>query len=359
MAGGLRVDFEKGSFGIITKSLGRGASADVFKVERYREAPCFCGLFKKAVPDGLLALKEVPDSALAEAEISIYQKLNQKAHVNFLTLFFHQRINDGTYWLHLTYFDAPDLRKVLRKRSITSVEMMHIITQSVAALVFLQSSEIVHADLKPENMLWNRKISQLKFIDFGCASMPGMDYPELVCAGPYRGPSALFKEPYSHEIDSWALGCILYELPIGDKPLFEISIAEQIVELEKIMEEHPERKGEIIAEIEAIIQYDTPELRQELARRYRNFIGKEAPARYQQNLDYPQDTPVLRGHDLFDIFANAVLEKKAPFRALTPHEERTLKVYANVVDRLVCWHPEDLSQIKISVDAYFCSCYTL
>jgi len=360
LACGQRVDLEKGHFGIIIRALGSGSSGDVYHVELFAKEPCFCGLFSKAVSAGRCALKQVKGCDAAGAEIMIYQKLNQKQQSNFLTLFFHYKIAEDFYWLGLTFFEAPNLRTLLKESRLSAMEIMHIVSQSIAALEHLERLQIVHADIKPENILWSRTVRQLKLVDFGSASTIDMDHPKLVCTGPYRAPSILFEQPYSFEADRWALGCVIYELPTsGDKPLFELDIAQRIEALREEAGLHPEKDMELRKEAQAICDYDDERTRQELAMRFCVVIGKEAPPRYRLHPTYPKGPVPSQGVKLDDHFINEYLLRKPPFSTLTQRECAALKLSAELVRRFVDWDPAPLRNVTKEVQDQFCKCYSL
>lgn len=81
----------------------------------------------------------------------------------------------------------------------------------------LEKQNIVHGDLKPENLMYDKESRETTVIDFGNAFHPKtVQYPpdRLLQTRYYRAPEcACYHTPaYSMPMDIWSLGCILYEL---------------------------------------------------------------------------------------------------------------------------------------------------
>ena len=79
---------------------------------------------------------------------------------------------------------------------------------------FIHSKGIIHGDLKPDNILLTVDKS-IKICDFGASQFINQEQKETIpfCTLWYRAPELIFCEPiYDERIDSWSLGCILYEL---------------------------------------------------------------------------------------------------------------------------------------------------
>ncbi|KAF8786985.1 homeodomain-interacting protein kinase 2-like isoform X1 [Argiope bruennichi] len=94
-----------------------------------------------------------------------------------------------------------------------------ILIQVLTALLKLKQLGLIHADLKPENiMLVNPKTQPLrvKVIDFGSAS----HVSKTVCSTYlqsryYRAPEIILGLPFREAIDMWSLGCVIAELFLG------------------------------------------------------------------------------------------------------------------------------------------------
>lgn len=93
--------------------------------------------------------------------------------------------------------------------------------QILKAMVFVHSHNIIHRDVKPENMLLSKN-GVLKICDFGFARSAAKDkeFTGYVSTRWYRAPELLVGERnYGKAVDVWAIGCIFIELLTG-RPLF-------------------------------------------------------------------------------------------------------------------------------------------
>lgn len=90
-------------------------------------------------------------------------------------------------------------------------------TQLLLALSHVASCGVVHADVKPDNVLVSRDRSRVVLADFGSALFVGGDNevtPYLVSRF-YRAPEIILGLRYSYPCDVWSLGCLLFELYTG------------------------------------------------------------------------------------------------------------------------------------------------
>ncbi|XP_073179095.1 homeodomain-interacting protein kinase 2 isoform X4 [Lepidochelys kempii] len=94
-----------------------------------------------------------------------------------------------------------------------------ILQQVATALMKLKSLGLIHADLKPENIMLvdpSRQPYRVKVIDFGSAS----HVSKAVCSTYlqsryYRAPEIILGLPFCEAIDMWSLGCVIAELFLG------------------------------------------------------------------------------------------------------------------------------------------------
>ena len=89
-------------------------------------------------------------------------------------------------------------------------------TQMLIALHHLKRCGVLHADIKPDNILVNEDRTAIKLCDFGSAMFSGDNTitPYLVSRF-YRAPEVILGLPYDHPMDMWSIGCVIYELFTG------------------------------------------------------------------------------------------------------------------------------------------------
>ncbi|CAH1112800.1 unnamed protein product, partial [Psylliodes chrysocephalus] len=154
-------------------------------------------------------------------ELEILKKLNDadpedKLHcLRLIRHFFHKQ--------HLCMVFEPlamNLREVLKKYGKDvglHVKAVRSYTQQLLlALKLLKKTGILHADIKPDNILVNESKHLLKLCDFGSASKINENEitPYLVSRF-YRSPEIILGMTYDYGIDMWSAACTIYELYTG------------------------------------------------------------------------------------------------------------------------------------------------
>lgn len=107
--------------------------------------------------------------------------------------------------------DANKYNKQLR-------DCVHIVAQQLlTAVSFIHKHGIIHCDIKPENILVNP--TGLKLSDFGSCSFGPVKGPTYAISRYYRPPEVVLGDDLTAAGDMWSVGCVLYEIAVGD-PLF-------------------------------------------------------------------------------------------------------------------------------------------
>jgi serine/threonine-protein kinase PRP4 len=88
--------------------------------------------------------------------------------------------------------------------------------QLLLTLKLMKRCNILHADIKPDNILVNETKLVLKLCDFGSASYSqDNDITPYLVSRFYRAPEIIMGAKYDFAQDMWAVGCTLYELYTG------------------------------------------------------------------------------------------------------------------------------------------------
>uniref|UniRef100_A0A8C4ID93 Protein kinase domain-containing protein n=1 Tax=Dicentrarchus labrax TaxID=13489 RepID=A0A8C4ID93_DICLA len=108
-------------------------------------------------------------------------------------------------------------------RGLSMAELRPILFQLATTLSHLRSMDIVHADLKPDNVMLvdsKKQPLKVKLIDFGLARPVSAVEPG-VCVQTtwYRAPEVMLHLPFDEAIDVWSLGLVAAELATGS-PLY-------------------------------------------------------------------------------------------------------------------------------------------
>ncbi|ORY82109.1 kinase-like domain-containing protein [Protomyces lactucae-debilis] len=157
-------------------------------------------------------------------EIHVLNHLKQHPHRNLVEMkdFFE---DDENYYIAMTahspgmdLFDYIELNTDMRE-----IECISISLQVARALAHLHALDIVHRDIKDENVVLDRN-GWVKLIDFGsanyCRNGPFDTFHGTI---DYASPEALEGKPYNgKEQDVWACGILFYTLIYKENPFYNI-----------------------------------------------------------------------------------------------------------------------------------------
>uniref|UniRef100_A0AAZ3Q823 non-specific serine/threonine protein kinase n=1 Tax=Oncorhynchus tshawytscha TaxID=74940 RepID=A0AAZ3Q823_ONCTS len=191
----------RGTFGQVTKCWKRGTN-DIVAIKILKNHPSYArqGQIEVGILNRLSA-----ENADEFNFVRSYECFQHKGHTCLVFEMLEQNLYD-----------------FLKHSKFSPLPLQHIrpILQQVAtALMKLKSLGLIHADLKPENIMLVDPLRQpyrVKVIDFGSAS----HVSKAVCSTYlqsryYRAPEIILGLPFCEAIDMWSLGCVIAELFLG------------------------------------------------------------------------------------------------------------------------------------------------
>lgn len=138
-----------------------------------------------------------------------------------------ETLPDLGHCIIMEYIDGVTLKEYMQRGLLTSQLARKIIAELCNALYYLHGKQIVHRDLKLENILITHNGDNVKLIDFGLSDCD--DYDALkIPAGTryYLAPEALkVGQPLDIRMDIYSLGIIIGKMAecLGDKELAKVS----------------------------------------------------------------------------------------------------------------------------------------
>ena len=174
-------------------------------------------------------------------EIKILKHLS---NVNIVKLY---DVIDTPYYLYLVmeYIEGISLLDTIRKDNNHYFEekrALNIFIQIIKAMIYCQSKNICHRDIKLENILI-KKNDVIKIIDFGFAVKTDKEtYQKLFCGSPsYMAPEIVNKQKYIAQYsDIWSLGVLFFSMLFGRFPFKAKNQEELFKKINEIRIEFPE-----------------------------------------------------------------------------------------------------------------------
>jgi hypothetical protein len=155
-------------------------------------------------------------------------------HPNIVEIYDYGTLPDGAPYIAMEYLDGETLAERLAREPLTLAETLDVIIQSASALGAAHAKEVLHRDLKPDNVFLIADPARpghvkVKIVDFGIAKLQ-VDLTEvshrtrtgaLIGTPLYMSPEqCLGVRDVGPPSDLYALAVITYELVCG-RPPFE------------------------------------------------------------------------------------------------------------------------------------------
>ncbi|TRZ13720.1 hypothetical protein HGM15179_013392 [Zosterops borbonicus] len=174
----------------------------------------------------VVALKKMPLRKRSRKELVVNEIriMKENRHPNIVN-YIDSYLVDEDLWLVMEYVDGGTLTSVLIRVFIEERMIAAISKECLKALDFLHSRNVIHRDVKSDNILLGMDGS-VKLTDFGlCAQLtPERSTRCTVLGSPYWvAPEVLKKKEYNTQVDIWALGIVAIEMLEGEPPYFKES----------------------------------------------------------------------------------------------------------------------------------------
>ncbi|KAI8872662.1 Pkinase-domain-containing protein [Ramicandelaber brevisporus] len=193
------------------KTLGKGATATVY-------------LARAIDTKDLIAIKHIDLAKQSRKdnlvnEIIVMRDAHHENIINFIEAFL---VNERQLWVVMEYMDGGPLAEIVEQRSFNEPEAAATVVQVVRGLEYLHSRNIIHRDIKSDNILIGSG-GRIKLIDFGfCAQMsnPKGKRATMVGTPHWLAPEVIKQKPYGPMVDVWSLGITVIELFEQEPPYY-------------------------------------------------------------------------------------------------------------------------------------------
>jgi len=160
------------------------------------------------------------DSTLRKLFVKEARALAQLSHPNIVGVFDVGEV-DGLPFIVMEHVPGSSLKqRIERSGALPLADAVRLTDGIASGLAFAHSRGIIHADMKPSNILLDHN-DKPKICDFGIARTPAedSDSPQLFATALYVAPERVAEgKPASVASDVYGLGLVLYEMLVGKPP---------------------------------------------------------------------------------------------------------------------------------------------
>ena len=206
--------------------IGRGGFGRVWKVRLKRQYNSkISDIRLQKNKSRIFAMKEMSKAKISLKKsiksVANERKFLEKFHFNLLCNMYYAFQDDDTLYIIMDYLSGGDLRYMICRRNFFTEEETKFIAACVALnLNYIHDKNVIHRDIKPENLVFGAN-GYLHLTDFGIALEyhRGENGVRSASGTPgYMAPEAITNKRQEFSVDYFALGVIVYELMLGERP---------------------------------------------------------------------------------------------------------------------------------------------
>jgi len=203
----------------LERLLGKGGMGRVYEATQLS--------VERRVAVKLIRYRGTPDRSVRERFVREARVVSELSHPNIVRLIDFGRDEErGAPYIAMEYIDGLEVHRLVEDHRLQPSLALEIASQVAAALVEAHEAEIVHRDLKTDNVLLVPVSSggfQAKVIDFGIAfprsSTDRLTNTGMICGTPrYVSPEQARGGDVGPRSDLYSLGVVIFEMVTGVLP---------------------------------------------------------------------------------------------------------------------------------------------
>ena len=193
----------------MVQMIGRGSFGEVWEAKDEHHHDC---AIKK------MKMKIHWDAKVILSEISHLKECNHPNIPKYIDSF---KVGQKEIWLIMEHIQGVDLSDLAFNTTLSPVQIATICQDVLSALAYLHNKNIIHRDVKGENIIVNTN-GHAYLADLGLSILEGPDANTVSGTTRFMAPEVFAKKTYRCNVDVWSLGMTVVQMVTGFPPYYHV-----------------------------------------------------------------------------------------------------------------------------------------